>query len=179
MADDRKLILFIAMSLDGFIADSNENLDFLKLVEQEGQDYGYSDLLNKVDAIIIGRKTYEKVLSMGVEYSHDEKEIYIITHTKRPASGNIEFYTGELTDLVSNLKGRQGKNIFCDGGAEIVNELLKNKLIDELIISVIPILLGDGVKLFKPGQPKQPLELLSAKQFDKGLVQLHYIRAEK
>ena len=81
--------------------------------------------------------------------------------------------------LVYRLKSENGKNIFCDGGAEIVNELLKDDLIDEIIISVIPILVGNGTKLFKDGRPVLKLELVSTKQFDKGLTQLHYKRADK
>jgi dihydrofolate reductase len=79
--------------------------------------------------------------------------------------------------LVENLKAQQGKHIFCDGGAEIVNELLKEQLFDELIISVIPTLVGSGTKLFNDGRPEQKLELVSVKSFEKGLTQLHYKRS--
>ena len=75
---------------------------------------------------------------------------------------------------MQQLKSGVGKNIYCDGGAEIIHALLKNKLIDELIISVIPVLVGEGTKLFKDGRPEQRLELITAKTFDSGLTQLHY-----
>ena len=162
------------MSLDGYIADSNESLDFLSLVEQEGQDYGYTEFIKSVDTIIIGRKTYDKVISMGYEYPHTDKDVYIITRTERPAIGTYKYYTGNLQDLVYSIKSKPGKDIYCDGGAEIVTELLKNHLVDELIISVIPILLGNGIRLFKDGQTLQKLNLVNSKQFDRGLVQLHY-----
>lgn len=77
------------------------------------------------------------------------------------------------------MKSQPGKDIYCDGGAEIANELIKNNLVDEFIISVIPILLGDGIKLFKDGRPEQRLELISSKQYGKGLTQLHYKREDK
>mgnify|MGYP003582825414 CR=1 FL=1 len=175
----RKLILYIATSLDGYIAKPNDDLSFLSLVEQEGQDYGYADFVKTVDAVIVGRKTYEKVISMGYDFPHADKDAYIITRTPRPSVGSIKFYTGNLKSLVDELKSTHGKNIFCDGGAEIVNELLTENLIDEFIISVIPILLGSGIKLFKDGRPEQHLELVSIKQFEKGLVQLHYRRPIK
>ncbi|NOU20059.1 MAG: dihydrofolate reductase [Bacteroidales bacterium] len=174
----RKLVLYIAMSLDGYIADANDDLSFLSMVEQEGQDYGYSDFVKTVDTIIIGRKTYEKLISMGYNYPHTDKDVYIITRIERSPSGAFKYYSGDLKELVLKLKGQQGKNIYCDGGAEIVNELLKNSLIDEFVISVIPIFLGGGIRLFKDGRPVQKLELLSTKQFNKGLVQLHYIIAD-
>jgi dihydrofolate reductase len=173
----RKLILYIATSLDGYIAKPNDDLSFLSVVEQEGQDYGYADFIDTVDAVIVGRKTYDKVLSMGVYFPHADKDAYIITRTPRPAIGNVKFYTGNLKALVENLKAQQGKHIFCDGGAEIVNELLKEQLFDELIISVIPTLVGSGTKLFNDGRPEQKLELVSVKSFEKGLTQLHYKRS--
>ncbi len=173
---NRKVVLYIAMSLDGYIAKPNDDLDFLSVVEQEGLDYGYADFLKTVDAVIVGRKTYDKVKSMGFDYPHSDKDSYIITRTPRPDIGSIIFFTGDLKSLVDKLKSEEGKKIYCDGGAELVNELLKLDLIDEFIISVIPILVGNGTKLFNDGRPEQKLELISMKQFDKGLTQLHYKR---
>jgi dihydrofolate reductase len=179
MATDRKVVLYISMSLDGYIATKDNSLEFLSMVEQEGEDYGYNDFVKSVDAVIIGRKTYEKVISMGYEYPHTDKDVYILTRTAKPSIGNFKFYSKDLSQLVNVLKSQPGKNIYCDGGAEIANELIKNNLVDEFIISVIPILLGDGIKLFKDGRPELKLELVSIKQFDKGLTQLHYKRANK
>ena len=175
----RKVILYIATSIDGYIAKPNDDLGFLSIVEQEGQDYGYADFIKTVDAVIVGRKTYDKVISMGFDFPHSDKDAYIITRTPRPTIGSVKFYTDGLKSLVNKLKSEKGKNIFCDGGAEIVNELLKLDLIDEFIISVIPILVGDGTKLFKDGRPEQKVELVSVKSFEKGLTQLHYKRAAK
>ncbi len=176
MSNKRKLILYIAASLDGYIATKDDGLDFLSLVEQEGEDYSYSDFVNTVDTIIIGRKSYEKVLSMGYEYPNANKEIYVITHAERPAQGNLKFYNGDLKALVEELKAKPGKNIYLDGGAMLVNELLKDNLIDEFYISVIPVLLGDGISLFNCGRPELNLKLVSSKSYSKGLVQLHYTR---
>lgn len=179
MTTDRNVILYISMSLDGYIATKDNSLDFLSIVEQEGEDYGYNDFVKSVDAVIIGRKTYEKVIAMGYEYPHTDKDVYILTRTEKPSIGTFKFYNDGLRELVGNLKNQSGKNIYCDGGAEIANELMKEDLVDEYIISVIPILLGDGIKLFKDGRPQQNLKLISSKQFDKGLVQLHYERTYK
>ncbi len=145
----RKVILYIATSLDGYIAKPNDDLSFLSIVEQEGQDYGYADFVKTVDTVIVGRKTYDKVISMGFDFPHADKDAYIITRTPRPTVGSVKFYSGDLKTLVGKLKTESGKNIYCDGGAEMVNELLKDNLIDEFIISVIPILVGNGTKLFK------------------------------
>ena len=97
-----------------------------------------------------------------------------MTRTPRPSKGNLSFHSGDLELLVRKLKSEEGKGIFIDGGAEIVNQLLRLKLIDEMYISIIPILLGNGVRLFQDGRPEQELTLLTSLQYKKGLVQLHY-----
>ena len=174
----RKLSLFIATSLDGYIAKKDDDLSFLKLVEKEGEDYGYKDFTNTIDTLIIGRKTYDYVLrEIGSSfYDNGKRDVYVITGTPRPGVGRTTFFTGNLPDLVERLKSEHGKNIYCDGGAEVINELLKNDLIDEFIISVVPVLLGDGKRLFQDGRPEQLLELIKVKSFDTGLTQLHYVR---
>jgi len=171
---NRKVIIYIACSVDGYIAGPNDDLGFLSIVEQEGEDYGYAAFIENIDTMIVGRKTFDKVQAMGLQYPPAGKELYVITRSPRPASGPVTFYTGGLTTLVQQLKSLPGKHIYCDGGAEIVNELLKHNLVDELIISVIPFLAGNGTQLFSSGRPQQKLMLVSARQFEKGLVQLHY-----
>jgi dihydrofolate reductase len=178
MSKKRQLILYIAMSLDGYITKPNDDLSFLSLVEKEGEDYGYADFVSTIDTVILGRKTYDWVTKQ-IEFPHSDKKAYIITRTERPSIGKTEFYTGSLLDLVHKLKQEQGQNIFCDGGAEVVNELLKYNLIDEFIISIIPILVGNGTKLFKDGRPETNLNLVDSKSFETGLIQLHYKRNEK
>ncbi|WP_250631280.1 dihydrofolate reductase family protein [Rhodoflexus caldus] len=178
MSNNRQIILYIAMSLDGYIAKPNDDLNFLSIVQKEGEDYGYADFVSTIDTVILGRKTYDWVMKQVGEFPHADKNAYIITRTARPTIGKTVFYTGDLTDLVIKLKSENGKNIFCDGGAEIVNELLKNDLLDEIIISVIPIFVGNGTRLFKDGRPEQKLQLVNVKTFDTGLTQLHYKRAD-
>lgn len=176
MQNDRKVILYIAMSLDGYIAKPNDDLSFLTAVEKEGEDYGYADFVSTVDTVLLGRKTYDWVMTQVGTFPHADKSAYIITRTARPAIGSTVFYTGDLTALVRKLKNESGKNIFCDGGAEIVNELLRQDLLDEMIISIIPILVGHGTRLFRDHRPEHKLKLLGVKTFDTGLTQLHYRR---
>lgn len=178
---NRKVTVFIATSLDGYIAQPNDDLSFLKIVEQEGEDYGYAEFTATIDTFILGRKTYDWVKrEIGTtHYDNGDRDVYVITRSERPNVGRTIFYSGSLVELIDDLKSKEGKGIYCDGGAEVVTELLKNDLIDELIISIIPILLGDGTRLFKDGRPEQRLELVSTKQFEKGLVQLHYRRVKE
>ncbi|MCK0131567.1 dihydrofolate reductase family protein [Flavobacteriaceae bacterium F08102] len=174
----RKTKLFIATSLDGFIAQPNDNLSFLNIVEKEGEDYGYTAFTASIDTIIIGRKTFDYVdKEIGTShYDNGERDVYVITRSKRPDNGRIKFYSGDLVALVAELKNKEGKDIYCDGGAEVIHALLKSDLIDEFIISIIPILVGNGTRLFKEGRPEQLLTFVSAKTYDTGLVQLQYTR---
>ena len=169
-----KLILYIAMSLDGFIAKQDGGLSFLSMVEKDGEDYGYADFMKSIETIIVGRKTYEKVLLMGFDYAAIGKKIFVITRTECSSQRNVNFYTGDIKLLVDNLKCSTNGNIYCDGGAQIVNAFLQMQLFDELIISIIPVLLGNGIRLFNQIQTEQKLTLLGSENFEKGLVQLHY-----
>lgn len=99
-----------------------------------------------------------------------------MTRTEKLIVGKTQIYRGELTELVRQIKPKRGKGINCDGGAEIINELLKQDLIDEFIISVIPILVGNGTRLCNKNRPKQHLEFKREKSFESGLTQLRYLR---
>lgn len=175
-AEGRKVVLYVAMSLDGYLAKLDGDISFLSCVEQKGEDYGYSDFSKSVDTVIIGRKTYDHVIEMGYDYPHQDKEVYILSRSERQEKEFPKYFKGSLKGLVEELKARQGKNIYCDGGAEVINALLNEDLIDELIISIIPVMLGDGIQLFNRGRPENKLELINVKNFVKGLVQLHYKR---
>jgi dihydrofolate reductase len=171
---ERKVVLYIAASLDGYIAAPGDDLSFLSVVQQTGEDYGYSEFYNTVDTVIMGRKTYDWVIRQISQPPHTSKKLFIITRAARATVGNTIFYTGSLKELVIRLKSEPGATIYCDGGSEIVYALLREKLIDELIVSLIPVLLGNGVRLFKEGFPSQALALKQSKAFESGLVQLRY-----
>ena len=171
----RRVVLYIAMSLDGFIAGPNDDMSFLSLVEQPGEDYGYARFVETVDTVILGRRTYDWVMTQVDEFPHANKVSYVITKTAKENIGTTHFYSGDLKELVAKLKNDEGKNIFVDGGSQIVHELLKDNLIDEIIISVIPVLLGNGIRLFQTGSIYQKLEHVSTEQYKSGLTQLHYM----
>lgn len=173
MQNKRKLVLYIAMSLDGYIAKPNDDLSFLSLVERENEDYGYAAFISTVDTIIIGRRTYEWVTSQ-FEYPHQDKMTYIISRNKSVQNTPNITYSDNVVELVTALKRENGKTIFCDGGAQLVNALLKHKLIDELILSIIPVLVGEGIRLFENDRPEQNLQLVSSKSYSSGLTQLYY-----
>lgn len=167
------------MSLDGFIATPDDDLSWLSIVEKEGEDYGYTAFNEGVDTYIVGRKTYDVVLQLtgGVFPQAEQHACYILTRQARESENGVTFYSGNVQDLIARLKNEEGKNIYCDGGAEVVKLLMDKNLIDEYIISVIPILLGDGKRLFMGGIPQIDLQTMPSKHFESGLVQLHYVKA--
>lgn len=161
------------MSLDGFIAKKDDSLDFLSMVEKPNEDYGYAEFTNTIDTVIWGRKTFDKVRSFGPDIPHPDKKVYVISKSKQGIDGHVE-YSNDIVDLVKKLKSEEGKDIYCDGGAEIVTLLLRSALFDRIIISVIPHILGDGIRLFKENNLEQKLSLKKSVSYPSGLVQLCY-----
>jgi len=171
---NREVILYIGMSVDGYIAKEDGNIDFLSIVDAPNEDYGYYSFLHDIDTVIWGRKTYDKLLSFGIDFPHKDKKVYVLSRTKTGSDDNVTFFGGDIRDLISSLKGESGKNIYCDGGGELVFELLKYKLINKMVISVIPHLVGNGIRLFKDNRPEQHLRFIRSVSFPSGLVQLWY-----
>ncbi len=174
--NNRKLILYISMSLDGFLATNDDDLSWLSIVEKEGEDYGYVEFNNLVDTYIVGRTTYDTVLKLtgGTFPPAKQHKCYVITRQDRKSENGVTFYNGDIGNLINELKNKEGKNIFCDGGGQIVKLLMEKNLIDEYRISVIPIILGDGKRLFNGGTPMINLKALPSEQYESGLVQLRY-----
>ncbi len=172
----RKSVVFIAVSLDGYIAGPDEDLSFLDSVQREGEDYGYADFMNTVDTIVMGRRTYDWIMRHVPVFPYSNLDAYVLTRSARPDQDRLWFCAEEPADLVRRLKSESGKDIYINGGAQIVHNLLKHDLVDEWILSIIPVLLGNGIPLFYPETAVRNLQLQSLKHFDSGLVQLHYIR---
>ena len=176
MKDQRKVVLYIAQSLDGYIARENDDISWLSIVEREGEDYGYEDFVQNVDTVFMGRKAYEKVLSFGIEFPHKGRTCYVFSKSLKGSDENVRFFSGDIEELIAKIKMEEGGDIFIDGGAEAVREFRDHDLIDEYIISIIPILLGKGKRLFKETDTQNNLKLIESKAFESGLVQLKYER---
>jgi dihydrofolate reductase len=173
---NRKVFIFIATSLDGFIAREDGSLDWLSMVDSPGEDYGYNEANEDADTIIMGRKTYDKVKELSDEFPHKDKKVYILSRKERTGENNIIFTGKDPGELIRELKTLSGKNIYIDGGAQIVQELMRQDLIDEYIISVLPVFLGSGIALFGNTGRQKMLRLKYCHSFASGLVQLAYER---
>jgi dihydrofolate reductase len=169
-----KISLFIACSIDGYIAAPNNDLDFLSIVEDGNEDYGYHEFVNGVDTVIVGRTTYDWVLKHAA-YPHTDKKSYVMSTREGENTENLQFYHGDLVQLAIQLK-QNGQHVYCEGGAEIIHQLLLSDLIDEMIISYIPVLLGGGTSLFKPGVHMIKFKTESVKSYPKGLIQVRFKR---
>ncbi|MDO8427801.1 MAG: dihydrofolate reductase family protein [Candidatus Diapherotrites archaeon] len=175
MKPKTKVILYIAMSLDGFIARKNGSIDWLKPFENESEDYGYKTFYKKIGTVLVGNTTYRQALGFS-SFPFAEKKCFVFTNSKqRPKHENVNFVKGNVNSFVKKLKHTEQKPIWLVGGAFTVNEFLKHNLVDEFIITVIPVFLGNGIPLFNGKQKQKKLKLIKVKKFKQGLVQLIYI----
>lgn len=172
----REVVIYIATSLDGYIARQDGDITWLSAVEREGEDYGYAAFMEQVDTVVIGRKTYDKVLEMGMDSPYPGKKLYVLSRDNQTEHERVEYYQGGIPDLIASIRAEEGLKIYCDGGAEAIRQFVRNDLIDRYIISVIPILLGDGIRLFQQGLPNLDLKQIRAQSYPSGLVQLEYER---
>ncbi len=174
-----KLALYISMSLDGYLAGVDDDISWLDAMDHEGEDYGYVEFSKDVASYIVGKRTYDVVTTLtGGEFPQAQQyDCYVITRQNLTNKNGVTFYNGDLKSLVERLKQEDKGKIYCDGGGEIVRLLLEDDLIDEFTIAVIPIILGDGIRLFKGGVPHRDIKLVGSTQYDSGLVQLRYVRA--
>jgi dihydrofolate reductase len=163
--------VYIATSLDGFIARPDGGLDWLSAMNRPGEDYGYQRFFDSVDALVMGRKTYRVALGFD-PWPYQGKRCVVLAHNPRPPRHGEEFHSGPPGPLLARLAADGVKRIYIDGGA-VVREFLAAGLIDDLTVSVIPVLLGQGIPLFGGGGEHR-LHLLESRAFESGLVQLSY-----
>jgi dihydrofolate reductase len=170
-----KIILYIASSLDGFMAGRNGDISWLDPYQVEGEDYGYSEFLKTIDIIVMGSKTYEQVLNFG-SWPYEGFKTYVMTKRQlEPVDkAQVKFYSGDLDSFVHNIKRESHKNVWLVGGASLAQSFLERGFIDEMIISIIPVILGDGIPLFGRTQKDFRLELLKSGSYNNSIVQLHY-----
>ncbi len=172
MNNMRKVILYIASSLDGYIAGKSGEIDWLF----SDQDYGYTEFFANVDTVLMGRLTYEQALSFG-EYPYKGREGFVFSRTRAGIKDDhVRFVSGSVKKLVDDLKNRGGKNIWVVGGGVLIQACLEEDVIDEMEIFVHPIILGEGIPLFRTPLQTKHLTFQNCKAFDSGLVQLTYVR---
>jgi dihydrofolate reductase len=163
----RKIILFIASSIDGYIARENGDIDWLP----ENATSGYDEFIESIDTVIMGKKTYDQVLSFG-DYPYKDKKSFVFSRNNPSKDENVEFVS-DADKLVKEILSNSGTNVWLIGGAEIISIFLNLDFIDEIILSVIPVVLGKGIPLFQNVEKEIKFELIKTTDYD-GLVELHY-----
>jgi dihydrofolate reductase len=171
----RKVIVHIAASADGFIARPDGDLDWLTNRPAPKGFYGMGAFMKTVDTMVLGRKTYEAGLKLGGKFNARDRHV-VFSRNAPPADvpPGVEFTSGGIAAFVSGLRQEPGKDIWLMGGGEMIAAFLDEQLIDEFVVSVVPVFIGEGIPLIAPRHRHVPLELQSVERFDDGLVQLHY-----
>lgn len=173
MTANQKVILYIAVSLDGYIAREDGSVDWLDDLEVEG-DGGYSEFYDSIDTVIMGNKTYQHTKILADEYPYPGKRSYVYSRTAQAADEHVQFVSGDPAVWMQQVKEEAGSNIWLIGGAEVLDAFMKADLVDEFIISYIPVILGSGIPLFKTGNAEVKLRLIDVKQYGQ-MAQLHYV----
>lgn len=173
----RKVILALAVSLDGYIARENGDVDWLKMGDLTEAADEVKDFFASIDTIFFGRKTYEKGLELGGDlkiYGSKVKH-YVFSHTLQISEyENLKFVSGNVKEFVEDLKQQEGKNILLMGGGILAKTFFEANLIDEIILGIQPTILGKGIPLFLPRETQTELKLLDVKTRKSGSVQISY-----
>jgi dihydrofolate reductase len=164
----RKIILFIASSLDGYIARTNGDIDWLP----ESVASGYDDFIKSVDTVIMGKRTYDQVLTFG-DYPYKDKKSYVLTRNNDCSKDENTEFVNDAEKLVKDIIQNSGTDIWLIGGAEVISTFVNLGFVDEIILSIIPIVLGKGIPLFKNIEKDVKFELTKTTDYDV-LVELHY-----
>ena len=173
-AAERRIIVYIATSADGYIARSDGSVDWLDRPMPKG-GYGMAAFARSIDTILWGRKTYDFAAKMGGVGDYGKVKHYAFSrHPPSDPLPGVNFVTEPIPEFARKLKTDPGKNIWMMGGAEIIASFLDEGAVDEFSIHVIPVMIGEGIPLVAPRHRTIPLKLISTRSFPDGVVHLHY-----
>jgi len=168
------ILLYIAASLDGYIATLDGGIEWLSSFEGSGEDYGYAEFYDSLDALVMGRKSYEQVLTFG-EWPYPGKMSFVFTQRDLGSEReDLRIVSGDPTEEMKQIAEQGFERVWLMGGAALIASFRQAHLIDEYIISTIPVLLGEGIPLFEPPGVEEQVTLVSAKEYPSGVVQTRY-----
>lgn len=167
--------IYIAQSLDGYIARPNGSVDWLRPFDSV--DYNYERFIAEIGTVVMGRKSYDLARSFGEWPYPSVRSLVITSGTLDDAPPNVTRVGADVPRLVAALRASGGKDAWVMGGAMAINAFLAAGAVDRIDLFTVPILLGDGIPLFTPGRPEIPLKLVSTETYDKGLARQSYVRA--
>lgn len=171
----RKIISYIAISLNGQIADAQGEVAWLDAVPNPDKlDYGYQEFYETIDTTIMGYKTYKQVIDWGVEFPYKDKTNYVLTSSKKEAAEYVKFISENHIDFIQKLKESAGKDIWLIGGGQVNTFALNSKFLDELMIYLMPVVIAKGINLFELLPQETNLELIDSKSYPTGVQMLKY-----
>lgn len=172
-------LVFIGASIDGYIADRNNKLDFLECIPNpESVDFGFQNFMQRIDCVVMGKKTFETILGFGGEW-HYSKPVFVLssslTAVPDQLKDKVEVIQGEIKNIVATLNERGFNKLYIDG-ANVIQSFLEKDMIDEIIISTVPMLLGGGTNLFGMLPAHLSFNHIETQVFLNALVQTRYKR---
>jgi len=171
----RKVVLGLGISLDGYIARPDGSVDFLFMPK----DYSMGPFFKTIDTAVLGRKTHDDGLKMGGTFGGGIK-YFVFSRTLPPGERNGITFTNESPGaVISAIRKQPGKHIWLMGGGELIRDFLKEDLVDELYLGVVPVLIGEGIPLFPSGFPQREFDLIENKSYSQGMIALKYKRADE
>ena len=176
MKRKRKIIVYMATSADGYIARPDGDVRWLDRPRPKG-NYGMGDFLKTIDTILWGRKTYAKGIEMGMKAAGFGKGIKNYVFSRQPQQSpesGVEFISEPIKTFAQRLRSQLGKDIWMMGGGGIIASFLDESEIDEFIIHVVPIFIGEGIPFIEPRHRAVLLKLASSQSYSDGVVRLHY-----
>lgn len=169
-----RISLYMALSLDGYIADAAGGVDWLSMVEEPGEDYGYQAFYDSVDALILGSRTYEQILEWG-GWPYPGKPAWVLSSRSLPTRApEVTVTASSPAELLAEMKMTGVNHAWLVGGAETAAPFIHQGRVSHYILSLVPLLLGDGLPLFSTGIGRHALTLVERRSFPSGLVQLCY-----
>mgnify|MGYP001797678541 CR=1 FL=1 len=178
----KKLKLYIAMSLDGYIARKDGSIDWLEALPNPNQiDYGYSDFYDTIDTVIMGRTTYDHILGFDVPWPYEKCTTYLATRATdyEAPTPQTKVIQGEIGVASRAIIQEDGKDIWLVGGGQLVAFYLDEGLVDEMLLFVIPTIIGDGIPLFPSPLKERSFQLTSVEKYETGASLLHFTKASK
>ncbi len=173
-----KIVLYIATSIDGRIADAEGNVAYLDAYGGKEEDYGYQAFIEKIGTVVMGAATYEKVLSFSYWYEGKDHVIFASRELTVPEGRSIRQLSDDPSAVAAELR-QQSTDTWLVGGAALLSSFLQRRLVDEMIITVVPEYLGGGISLWQEVQSAAShWQLLQSRSFADGVVQLHYHRTD-
>jgi dihydrofolate reductase len=176
----KKVVLYIATSIDGYIATKEGNIDWLPDPEQgenNNHSFGYEEFYDSIDTTLMGYATYKKIIGFGVPFPYFDKKNFIFSRNHQKKENlPVEFIRPDIISFVKKLKTGKGKHIWLIGGGQINGILLDNDLIDEMIVTVIPVVLGNGIPLFSSTTQIKRFKQVEVQTFGGSISQIRYLK---